>query len=300
MKYSKISSIVLMSTMSVLLTGCFDTDSRTAAETLNANAAMDIASVMPSMDDDGGNTEITDEDYEIAEANTEISKTDPNTAVAVGTTPNNPEQQSAFDKFMSESLDSVVPTTLADKGGVSHTPMASTGKILLKPYKHATTNVINYNGDNSVVCADQEQGAAFYCSDEYLMQVQQSKNRIKLKDGSEIVLTQEYKIPNSQIVSYVNDGVAHSTKYTFSDIGEHQEVAMKYARVNNDACFFGVLKNSGVTESNIYNCYKPSDKADYDIIGSLSWSNKDNIIFTDYDLDELLNSSYESFSSVVK
>lgn len=286
----------LLSALAVLMTvlpisGCFDSKSDVAAEMLNTNAELDKKALAGDLDPSDlsvdPETVRLDKDGSIIPENTYAPK-DNNMSK---------EAKSAYEEFMSTPIQVSTPTTPPDIKGVSHKPMDA-GSVVLRQPKLAPTEQRFYGENNEVKCSSAP--SSFYCSDRYIIQVQQSKDRIVFKDGSEVVLTPAFNDTGSYLLTYIdkNKEVRPSANF-IQAFGENQEFPVKYARVNNEACFYGKITFSGVDGSLLYNCYKPSDDIDNNLMipivaGEQTFSSK----FTELELDTLTESNYKDFSPI--
>lgn len=288
-KVDFLSRVAIVSIAALATVGCFDSESDIAAATLNANAAMDAAALSA----DGGtateNGRAIDEDGNVIPVNVNIPEE----------MDSSPESRSAYAEFLATSITTSAPKALPDKGGVSHKPMNS-GSVVLKRPTLAPSNKPIYGGNNTVECATSP--SSFYCSDQYLMQVQQSKNRIVLKDGTEVVLTPSFADSNAQILTYIDKNKqTKPSEYIFGAFGETRDLPIKYARINGEACIYGELYSSGVIDSLIYNCYKPGeDVSDLGLLLPLvSGQQTFDSTLTSLDIDLLPQSNYDSFVSLM-
>lgn len=271
---------------SLAVVGCLDSESDVAAATLNANKAMDSA--IPSMASDT-NTEDAGENEEDTPKNPNI----PENKVS------SPESRSAYKSFMANPVSTSAPVGIPDKGGVSHKPMNSGSVVLNRPTIAPSDNP-TYGGVNTVEC--ETSPSSFYCSDQYLLQVQQSKNRIVFKDGTEVVLTPAYANSSTQMLTYVGkNNQAQPSGSIVGSFGDDGDLPVKYARVNGEACIYGEFYSSGVVGSLVYNCYKPGeDVTDLGLLVPLVLGEQTfKSTLTTSDLELIPKSNYDSFVSLV-
>ncbi|MBO6224562.1 MAG: hypothetical protein J6N72_03780 [Psychrobacter sp.] len=286
MRKTTLFHAVLVSFSALTTVGCFNSESDIAAATLNANTAMDKAAIegaTPSIDDENNDP------TKIEASATSIPKE----------VTSSPESRSAYADFMASSTATKVPTGVPEKGGVSHKPM-NNGSVVLKKPIVAPANSPSYGSANTVNCKTSP--SSFYCSDQYILQVQQSKNRIVLNDGSEVVLTPAFEDPTTYMLTYVESNKqAHPSGEVISDFGDNSEFPVRYARVNGEACFYAELYSSAVISSLIYNCYKPGeDNTDLGLLTPLSFGQQSiDSKFTSYDLALLPQSNYDSFELIM-
>lgn len=291
-KNTKFASALVVLTAALSASGCFDSKSDVAAEMLNTNAELDQKAL--SGDLDPSNLSVDPDTVKLDEDGSII----PQNTFAPQDNKLSKEARSAYDEFMSTPIQVSTPTALPDSNGISHKPMDA-GSVVLKQPNLAPTDQQNYGENNEVKCS--LGSGSFYCSDRYIIQVQQSRDRIVFKDGTEIVLTPDIKKAGSYLLTYIdkNKEVRPSANFIGS-FGENNEFPVKYARVNNEACFYGEMTFSGVVGSVLYNCYKPSsDLADKNLmIPIVSSKQTAEYNFTELELDTLTESNYEKFSGI--
>lgn len=279
--------------MAVILTsGCFDSKSDVAAEILNTNAELDAKALEGDLDP--SNLSVDPETVKLDENDDII----PQNAYAPKDNEQSKEAISAYEEFMATPIKISIPNTPPDSKGVSHKGMNAGGVVLKRPVV-APSDQQFYGGNNKVECSSEPN--SFYCSDRYLMQVQQSKDRIVFKDGSEIVLTPAIDSPGSYLLTYIDKNKEALPSANFiQSFGDDQEFPVKYARVNGEACFYGQIVFSGVVDSLLYNCYKPSkDLANRKLmIPIVSGKQTFDSNFTELELNQLSESSYAAFSPI--
>lgn len=294
MKVTTLFYATLIISASLATIGCFDSESDVAAATLNANAAMDSAAIDGSASSIDGS--VVSEEGGISAANEDTVSKNPNIPEYKTSSA---ESKSAYAEFLKNPITTKAPAGIPEKGGVSHKPMNS-GSVVLKRPDIAPVDSPYYGEENTVKCATSP--LSFYCSDQYLLQVQQSKNRIVFKDGTEVVLTPAFANSKTHILTYIGKNKqAQPSGNIIGAFGQTKELPVKYARINGEACVYGELYSSGVINSLIYNCYKPGeDVTDLGLLLPLVLGQQTfDSTFTSSDIELLPQSNYDSFVSLM-
>lgn len=300
MKKTHLSAIVAIAMSTTVITGCFDNGENAVVST-DGDTAIDVMPESVASADNESEALTEQEASEQAlvapQVPAEQAQEDGFQKVSMSSQ-STPESDDAFAAFMATPLSSITPTDKPDKGGVSNAPMKTNGTVVLTVSNIVPVNDPEYQGDNLVKCSAVAVGEAFYCSDQYLVQVQNSKNRIKIKDGSEIVLSPAANgLADNYILTYVKDNVASPSFYTLSPFSGG-DLKVRYARVKNEACVYGTVSYLGQESSGVYNCYKASPPADQGITGSIVSGTANKTSFTESDLADMPKTSYDSFSKI--
>lgn len=210
------------------------------------------------------------------------------------------------DNFISEDQVDGLPTTKPDSKGVSHKPINASGSVVLKPSKYAPFEISDYTAEErKVECSKVPDN--YYCSDEFMLKVQQSKNRIEIAAGGSVVLAgkaspREGDSQGSGLTAYslvyVKDNVVYPTVWFYADFfGENLDHDLKYARVNGDACIYGQLYTLDQPDDFNYVCFKESpDGLEFPDTEAIIFSEQtyDNP-FTVEDVGKLSQTNYSTF-----
>ena len=294
MKKTSLPAIVALAVVTSMASGCFNDDSSVVVGTDSTDiSASDAESNEVAMTD----TVSSEQTQDVSQTTTEQSA---HQDIRISSASTNSAADDAWAAFQAQSSGPVLPIDMPEKDGVSHTPMKTNGTIVLKAAQQVPPNHPTYNDDDLLQCASAPTSEAFYCSDQYLLQVQNTKNRIKLKDGSEIVLTPAANgLADNYILTYIQDGVAMPSHYILSPFGD-DALEVKYGRVNNEACIYGSVDYLGQEGSHLYTCYKPSQSEDRVFTGPLVSGTANKTSFLDIDLASLPKTSYSSFIAIQK
>lgn len=157
-----------------------------------------------------------------------------------------------------------LPTKAADNSAINRKAIGGSA-VTLKHAKYVPSfEDYNENRSKKVSCADGN--SSYFCSDAYLISVQNSKNKIKVSNG-EFVLT-----PNTSSelldydIAFVKDDVVIPSDWHLNNVDVGQS---KFGKVNDNACFYGEFSLRLSTEYSLYNCIRFASDDYKDTISSI-------------------------------
>lgn len=286
----KIKLIVLV-VSSVLLSSCFDSKTEVAtvgSEKPAAFAETDV--ITDAVVDDTGALE--------GEKTPELKEVQ-----------YSPNALDRLDKFISSNENSELPNKDPDTKGVNNQPISTDGKILLSPSKYAPAEDASYSSEErKIECKEVPNN--YYCSDSFMLKVQQSKNKIDITGGGSVVLapsapkSSDNLLPSDAAYSlvYVKNNVVYPTAWFYSGkLNDTKNNELRYARVNGDACLYGSFYTLDYPDDFLYVCYKESPDG-------LEFADTEAIIFSEqtYDkpftkteIEKLPETNYSLFSKLI-
>ena len=210
------------------------------------------------------------------------------------------------DNFIQSEESSELPTTKPDAKGVSHKPLSNSGAVKLKPSKYAPLESSDYTDEERKVECSKEPDN-YYCSDEFMLKVQKSKNRIEISGGGSVVLAGKASPREGSTqgsgkavysLVYVKDNTVYPTAWYYADFfGDNDAHDLKYARVNGDACIYGQLYTVDQPDDFNYVCFKESpDGLEFPDTEAIVFSSQTyDKPFTTFEVSKLSETSYGSF-----